>query len=116
MVARGTRDLVVKALAQFERIIISGNSKFDRVTAGKTIFTDEELLGYETFFDVNQLLQDAECGHCHNPPLFTTNEYFDNGIQDAQSISEYEDIGLGLVTNNNGDYGKFRAPTLRNIH
>lgn len=111
-----TKELAAKALAQFQRIIVSGQSKFDKVVvAGKGAFTDEEYYGLETFFDVNPLLQDGECGHCHNDPLFTTNQYFDNGLQDADSFSEYKDIGLGLVTGNEYDYGKFRAPTLRNI-
>lgn len=111
-----TRDLAAKALSQFQRIILSGNSKFDKVVVkGVGAFSDEEYFGLETFFDVNPLLQDGECGHCHNDPLFTTNQYFDNGLQVADSYSEYKDIGLGQVTGNQFDYGKFRAPTLRNI-
>ena len=40
------RFLAVKAIAQFERTLISsGNSKYDRVIAGTDVFTDEELLG-----------------------------------------------------------------------
>ncbi|MDA9774489.1 cytochrome C peroxidase [Saprospiraceae bacterium] len=110
-----TRNLAVKALAQFERAIISGNSKYDRWKRGQAAFTDEELLGFDTFFDTSPLVKDGECGHCHNPPLFTTNEYFDNGIQDAPTINDYMDIGLAQVSGEDRDYGKMRAPTLRNI-
>lgn len=110
-----TRDLAVKALAQFQRIIISGNSKYDRVKAGIGAFTDEQLVGLETFFDINLLLKDGECGHCHNAPLFTTNQFFDNGLQDTETIEGYKDFGLGGITNKSVDMGKMRAPSLRNI-
>ena len=111
-----TRDLAAEAIAQFESIFISsGNSKFDRVLRGDAFFTDDELAGYELFFDLNSDLPDAECGHCHNVPLFTTNEYFNNGIDPATVISDFPDPGLGAVTMDESDYGKFRAPTLRNI-
>lgn len=109
------KELAAKALAQFQRIIISGNSKFDRVNNGIGAFNEEQFVGLETFFDVNPLIPDGECGHCHNDPLFTTNQYFDNGIQDAKTLTEYTDIGLASVTSRNLDYGKMRAPTLRNI-
>ena len=110
-----TRDRAAQALAQFQRAIISGNSKFDRWSNGMAAFSEEELAGFDTFFDINPLLKDGECGHCHNDPLFTTNQYFDNGIQDAATLVDYEDIGLGAITGNNSDFGKMRAPTLRNI-
>ena len=111
-----TKELAAKALSQFQLIILSGNSKFDRwnLNTGQT-FSDEELVGYDTFFDVNPLIQDGECGHCHNNPLFTTNQYFDNGIQEAMSIADYADPGKGGITSINTDFGKMRAPTLRNI-
>lgn len=109
-----TKELAAKAISQFQRIILSGNSRFDKWPE-KTTFSDEELLGYDTFFDVNPLLKDGECGHCHNDPLFTTNQYFDNGIQNAPTIADYSDPGKGGITNVDSDYGKMRAPTLRNI-
>jgi len=109
-----TKELVAQALAQFERIILSGNSRYDRFKKGG-VFSDEELDGFETFFDVNPLLKDGECGHCHNEPLFTSNQYFDNGLQDAATLTDYGDIGLAVVTGIDTDYGKMRAPSLRNI-
>ena len=82
---------------------------------GEAFFTDDELAGWELFFDENIDLPDAECGHCHNVPLFTTNEYFNNGIDPAYDISDFEDPGLGGITGDPADYGKFRSPTLRNV-
>ena len=112
-----TRDLATRALAQFERSLISsGNSKYDRVIAGDAVFTDQELDGHDIFFDENpdQSLH-AECGHCHNAPLFTTNEYFNNGIDAVNSLSDFVDAGRGEVTQTPFDNGAFRVPTLRNI-
>jgi cytochrome c peroxidase len=111
-----TRDLATKAIAQFERtLIISGNSKYDRVIRGDDVFSDQELAGFEMFFDLNPVLPDAECGHCHNAPLFTTHEYLNNGITDAPGLDDFPDLGFGMVSGLAIDNGKFRVPTLRNI-
>ena len=111
-----TRDLAVKAISQFERTVIStGNSKFDQVQRGEAFFTDEELSGFEMFFDSAADQPDAECGHCHNVPFFFTNEYFNNGIDSAATLDDFEDKGRGEITGNAIDNGKFRAPGLRNI-
>lgn len=111
-----TNILTASALAQFQSTFISsGNSKFDRWQRLEYFFTDDELAGYELFFDLNSDLPDAECGHCHNAPIFTTNEFFNNGIDAADDISDFVDPGFGMVTNDPTDYGKFRAPTLRNV-
>jgi len=112
-----TKELAAKAIAQFERILISsGNSKFDRVVLRREeFFEDEELNGYDMFFDISPELPDAECGHCHNAPYMTTSEFFNNGIQSVNSLEDFPDKGLGAVTGILQDNGKFRAPSLRNI-
>ena len=110
-----TKELAAKAIAQFERSLVSANSKYDRVIRGEAFFEDDELTGFELFFDEPNGLPDAECGHCHNAPLFTVNQYFNNGIDSVGSLEEFKDRGLGAITNNRFDNGKFRAPSLRNI-
>lgn len=117
-----TRDMAAKALAQFERTLISHNSRYDVVKLREEgIFSDSEERGFRMFFDHNQNqglgIKDAECGHCHNAPLMTTDEYFNNGLDSVGSLTDYLDMdaGQGLVTQDTFDYGKFRAPTLRNI-
>lgn len=111
------RDLATKAIAQFERTLISsGTSKYDRVIAGTAVFSDIELDGHDIFFDINpDIKRHAECGHCHNAPLFTTNEYFNNGIDQVMSLLDFPDAGKGKVTGFLPDNGTFRVPTLRNI-
>ncbi len=110
------KGLVVKAIAQFERTLVSSrDSKFDKVKRGEATFTPDELIGFDMFFDKSPEYKDAECAHCHNVPLFTTNEYFNNGITEAHDLEDFEDKGLGAITGDRFDIGKFRAPTLRNI-
>ncbi len=108
--------LTAKALAQFERSMISsGQSKYDQAQAGRYVYTDEELMGFEMFFNTNVDLPDAQCFHCHAAPLLTTNEYLNNGLTEAADWDDFPDLGLGGFTGNDFDKGKFRTPTLRNI-
>lgn len=113
------RSHVTKSIAQFMRTIVSqGNSKFDKVFYGdgSVIFSDEELNGYDMFFDISADLPDAECAHCHNEPLFTTNQFFNNAIQESDDgVNGFNDPGRGAITGIPFDNGKMRAPSLRNI-
>jgi len=111
-------DHVSKSISQFMRTIVSsGKSKFDRVFAPGSLelFSDEELNGYDMFFDISFDVPDAECGHCHNAPLFTTNQFFNNGLQEDQGNLTFADNGRGKITGRRIDNGKMRAPSLRNI-
>ena len=111
-----TRLLTVRAIAQYERIIISGNSKFDKVEyLDIAAYTLSELNGRDMFFDADPMTPDAECGHCHNGPLLTTQQYVNNGIEEVENLEDFSDKGRGEVTGMLFDNGKFRAPTLRNI-
>jgi cytochrome c peroxidase len=109
-----TKDLIAKALAQFQRTLISKNTKFDQVQRGTAQFTAAEQRGFALFFDTSDTLPHSECGHCHVDPLFTTLEFHNNGIQQATNLN-FSDLGRGAVTNNRFDNGKFKVPTLRNI-
>lgn len=110
------RYYAAKAMAQFMRSIISGgNSKYDRFIRGEIFLEENELNGYLMFFDFDPTVPDAECGHCHNAPLFATNDYFNNGIQKSADLTSFKDLGLGQVTGIVTDNGRFKAPTLRNI-
>jgi cytochrome c peroxidase len=115
-----TKEHAAMAIAQFERIIVSsGTSKYDQFMATRdgNIFDDEELDGYLMFVDEGQSigLPDAECAHCHGGPLATTNNFFNNGLQDAATLDDFKDKGQGEVLNAPQKNGFFRAPTLINI-
>ncbi len=111
-----SEELATKAIAQFERTIISGgNSRYDKALRGEIFFTDAEANGYDMFFDISPDMPDAECGHCHTGPLLSVNDYFNNGLDEALDLNDFPDLGRGAVTGSIFDNGKFRAPTLRNI-
>ena len=110
-----TRFLVAKAIAQFERTLISANAKYDQVLEGKATYTEAEERGRKIFFDASDELPKSECGHCHLDPLFTNLDFFNNGIQQVNSLEDFPDKGRGKVTKIIYDNGKFRVPTLRNI-
>lgn len=97
---------IVMAIAQFERTLISVNSKFDKYLNGEIQLSPSELNGYAIFNS-----EKADCFHCHGTQMFTDNLFHNNGIDTEPFI----DLGLGEVTEDLSDYGKFKTPTLRNI-
>ncbi len=106
---------IAKVLAQFERTLLSFDSKFDQVQRGTAEFTIAEQRGWTIFFDASPDLPHAECNHCHVDPLFTTLAFENNGLEVVSSLDAYLDKGRGSITHNRYDNGKFRVPTLRNI-
>lgn len=101
--------LVVKAIAQFERTLISGNSRFDRHLLGEEILTASEINGFTIFMDETK----GDCFHCHGSnlnPLWTDNIFHNNGLDEV-----IIDKGLGDVTGDPRDDGKFKSPSLRNL-
>ena len=98
---------VVKAIAQFERSLVSANSKFDKFYRGEISLTPSELNGYSIYNS-----ESGDCFHCHGTLLFTDNLFHNNGLD---SEEPFLDIGLSEVTNNPLDNGKFKTPSLRNI-
>lgn len=104
-----TKELTTKALAQFERTLISANSKFDKFSLGQTTLTPQEQNGLAVFLDESR----GDCFHCHgnpNNPLWTDNDFHNNGLD-----ANFLDLGLGGVTGDPNDNGKFRSPSLRNL-
>lgn len=104
-----TPQLVGRALAQFERTLISANSKFDRYSLGLEQLTAQELNGLDIFLREDK----GDCFHCHgnpNNPLWTDNAFHNNGLD-----ATFTDLGFGAVTGDPADNGKFRSPSLRNL-
>lgn len=111
-----TRFMAAKAIAQFERTLVNYNAKFDKVKRGEARFTEAEDRGRIIFFDIGAYgLPFSECNHCHIDPLFTTQEYENNGLVEAPDLNDFPDKGRGAISGNKWDNGKFRTPTLRNI-
>jgi cytochrome c peroxidase len=97
-----TDEKLLKALAQFMAMIISDQSKYDKVKRGEASFTATEQSGYDLFVQ--------KCSQCHTEPLFTDHTYRNNGLDQT-----FTDLGRGLITGNAADNGKFKVPSLRNV-
>ena len=95
---------VLKSIAQFVGVLVSGNSKYDKIMRKEKgiTFTTMELAGYNLFKE--------KCSSCHAEPLFTDFSYRSNGL-DLVSLDE----GRSHITGAAADFGTFRVPTLRNI-
>ncbi|WP_367278049.1 cytochrome-c peroxidase [uncultured Algibacter sp.] len=101
--------LVTKAIAQFERTLISSNSKFDKYLLGEVELSPQELNGFNVFMDETR----GDCFHCHGSdknPLWTDQIFHNNGLDET-----FSDLGLGLITGDPADNGKFKSPSLRNL-
>ncbi len=95
-----TEENLGKAMAAFERTLVSNNSRFDQYANGdETALTSLEIRGMISFSEVG-------CDNCHNGPMFSDFELHVLTVNDNDK----------LVTpdNANGDFA-FRTPTLRNI-
>ncbi len=113
----------VKAIAAFQRTLISGDSRYDRLLQRKARFTASEQRGAELFFG-----ERAECHHCHGGFNFTEQTTFvgarrerpvfrNTGLFNIGGTGAFPEPNTGAfsITGNPADMGAFRAPTLRNI-
>lgn len=121
-----------KALAAFERTLITRDAPFDRHMGGdRQAMSESALQGMELFRGK------ARCILCHNGPNFTDNQFHNLGVPDApllshplvqasirfdakrMNVQEYQQVrqdwGRYLVTKAEKDKGAFKTPTLRNV-
>ncbi|MES2304690.1 MAG: MbnH family di-heme enzyme [Gemmatimonadota bacterium] len=111
-------DNITRAIAAFERTLISGGSAFDKGTMSASAIRGEQL------FRSPQLA----CATCHGgftfsgatsqpPPGAPPTEFFNNGLYNLGGTGAYpaDNTGLVAVTGVVQDMGRFKAPTLRNI-
>lgn len=119
-----TLDNALKAIASFERTLISADSRYDRYAAGdETALTDAEKRGMELYFD-----EVTECFHCHGGFNFSdatdfagsvaaTPAFHNTGLYNLNGSGDYpaRNGGIYELTGNREQMGQFRAPTLRNI-
>lgn len=106
-------NLVVLALAQFERILFSQDSKYDRVLRGEDYFSPLEYRGYTL---VN-LQNKGDCLHCHITDahaLGTHGKLSNNGLEAANQAGDYADAGAGAQLGPEKQ-GWFKVPSLRNL-
>jgi cytochrome c peroxidase len=102
-----TVPLVIRAIAQFERTLISGNAKYDQSIRGELALTSLEQDGLNVFTDPLK----GDCNHCHSlGSTFSDFEYRNTGLDSIPL-----DAGRYLITLNENDRGKFKTPSLRNV-
>ncbi len=127
-----TPDAIGKAIAAFERTIVTTDSPFDRYTKG-----DRAALSASPLRGLSLFRGKARCILCHNGPAFTDSAFHNLGVPnpaflkdpkvlaslrfDAKrmGVPDYRsltaDPGRYLVTKDDRDFGAFKTPTLRNV-
>jgi cytochrome c peroxidase len=118
--AFGTDDITMEristALAAFERMMLSGNSAFDRYQyqGRKDALSAAQIRGLAIFTDP----QKGNCSACHTVgpgySLFTDNDFHNTG-EGVGPDGEFTDQGRFEVTKRDSDKGAFKTPTLRNV-
>lgn len=104
-----TQVNIGKAIAAFERSLLTFNSPFDRYRAGdKHALSSEQKEGMDLFFSAR-----TACSSCHVAPLFTDNAWHNLGV--PQVGPKTVDNGRADVTKNPADTGAFKTPMLRHI-
>lgn len=114
---------IAKALAQFERTIVSAESKFDRVErVGTDSYTPEEARGRELFFSdfTSTGARGGDCFHCHGAveTSYLMGSFGKEGDQfrnNGFKANYTSDEGRAEVTNKPSDVGKFKIPSVRNV-
>jgi cytochrome c peroxidase len=115
-----TVDNAAKAVAAYERTLITPNSPYDRYVKGdKKVLTAQQVRGMDSFASVgctgchsgpafNGPAMEAGTGFYMKAPTFTDNDY-------VEQYKLTEDTGRFMVTNNEADKHLWKVPTLRNI-
>jgi cytochrome c peroxidase len=98
---------ITRAIAAFQRTLISGNSRFDKYyfQGNTNALNVSEQNGMQLFYS-----EKLACSNCHSGFNFTNNGFENNGL-----YTVYADTGRARITNHSSDVGKFKVPTLRNI-
>ena len=104
-----TKENVGRAIAAFQRTLISGNSPFDRFDydGDQKAISESAKRGKNLFFDK------ARCNLCHMGTNFSDEKFHNIGI--GWDDSDTLDLGRYRVSKNEKDLGAFKTPTLREI-
>ncbi len=101
-------DTLSRAIASFERTVVSNNSPFDRWIAGDDkAMTPQQVRGFELF------VGKAECVKCHSGPNFTDDGFHNLGLasfgEPEPDMGRHKQVPLRLMK------GAFKTPTLRDV-
>ena len=103
-----TMSNIAKAIATFERSVVSKNSPYDKYWAGKkSAMSKSAVNGMNLFFGK------AKCSICHNGPVFTDSGFHNIGVKAEGPLKV--DLGRYNETKVDFDKGAFKTPGLRSI-
>jgi len=97
--------VITRAIATFERTLVSGNSSYDQNLRGESSLSASALRGLALFFS-----DKTNCSTCHAGFNFTNYTFENNGLYE-----EYEDVGRFRLTRDSADLSVFKVPSLRNV-
>ncbi|WP_395852060.1 cytochrome-c peroxidase [Cystobacter fuscus] len=104
-----TLGQLLRALAQFQRTLVSARSRYDSWRRGEP---GGELSALE---QAGHGLVRTRCTPCHDTELFTDNAYHNNGLDSVWGEGEDATRGRGRITLRPEDTGRYKTPTLRNV-
>ncbi len=103
-----TFDNIAKAIATFERSVVSKNSAYDKYIAG-----DKEAMSASAVNGMDLFFGKGKCALCHNGPVFTDSGFHNIGVQQHGPLKE--DLGRFNVSKDPADKGAFKTPGLRSV-
>ena len=113
--AFGTEEItavrMAKAIADYERTRLSGNSPWDRWKSGG----DEHAVAAEVKKGDALFFGKAECNQCHFGQNFTDSTFHNLGVGWDSRTGTFKDEGRFAVTKTDNDRGAFKTPTLRDV-
>jgi len=103
-----TGENITDAIAEFEKALVTPNSRFDQYLRGNTtILSKDEVEGFELFKSLG-------CIACHNGINIGGNLFQKIGIMEEYEVDD-SNLGRYNVTKDEEDKHYFKVPTLRNI-
>ncbi len=102
-------ETIARAIAAFERTVVSKDSRFDRWLAGdRKAITPQEYRGYQVFNDPGR----GTCAKCHGGPNFTDNGYHNIGLKPVEGAPDEGRFKVKAIASMKG---AFKTPTLRDV-
>ena len=101
-------DMITDSIAEFEKTLVTPNSRFDKWLKGDDkALSEKELAGYTLF-------KESGCVACHNGPAAGGTSFQRMGVVEPYKTSSPAE-GRSAVTGVDADRFNFKVPTLRNV-
>ena len=106
--SRPTIELLAKAIASFERTVVTGDSPYDRYIQG-----DRSAMSEAAIRGMNLFSGKGHCNVCHSGPAFSDSRFHNLGVGYANG--KFKDVGRFSVTKDPRDMGAFLTQRLRSV-